>query len=91
VREFVQQFVFAPGALDLSTVVEGTSLPPPLEPMVYDSEGLCFYCTTGALAALKAGNTDKPLGEFLDDGEVCSLTDSTWGKNVKRSLRVNFA
>jgi len=59
--------------------------------MVYEPEGDCFYCTTGALAQFKATNLEQPLSNFVNDGEVVSITDATWGKNVKRALRVTFA
>jgi hypothetical protein len=53
VAEFVDQFILASGAIDLSTVSGGVDLKPPTEPVVYDSSDMCFYCVTGPLAALK--------------------------------------
>mmetsp|Transcript_70389 Transcript_70389/g.159240 ORF Transcript_70389/g.159240 Transcript_70389/m.159240 type:complete len:552 (-) Transcript_70389:140-1795(-) len=93
VRGFVERFVLAPGALDLGTVAGpgASTLPGPREPLVYDSEGGCFYCTTGKLAAMKASNMDQALEDFVEDGEVVTITDATWGKNVKRALRVQYS
>jgi len=56
VAEFVDQFILANGAIDLSTV-SGVDLKPPTEPVVYDSSDMCFYCVTGPLAALKGIRT----------------------------------
>ena len=90
VAAFVESFVLQPGALDLTTVVDGVIIPATVEPMVYDGEGLCFYCTTAPLAAMKASNLPKPLSELVDHGEVVSITDARWGKNVKRALKVAY-
>jgi hypothetical protein len=92
VAAFVAAFVLSPHALDLSTVADGgVALPAAAEPMVYDADGLCFYCTTGPLAAMKAGNLARRLSALVDDGEVVTITDARWGKNVKRALKVTYA
>ena len=89
VADFVSTLVLAAGAIDLSTVTEGVALTPPQEPMVYDSEGDCFYCTIGKLGEMKAGNLSAPLSDFVDDGEVVTITEASWGKNVKRALKIS--
>lgn len=55
VSEFVTKYILAKDSLDLSTT-DG-SLTSPSEPVVIDSDGDCFYCVTGPLAALKGGRS----------------------------------
>lgn len=132
--DFVNNFILAKGSLDL-TVSPSKTLDAPIEPVVYDSAGSCFYCCTGALAALKgktlraitlimhyfeefvshflwthtqhshfwylvflpvfayiltAEHLSEPLSSLVDNGEVITIMDAVWGKNVKRCLKVKY-
>ena len=76
----MKDFVLAEGAFDLSTVPGGPTLAATASPMVYDSEGDCFYCISGKLGELKAKNLSRPLVEFINDGEWAVLRSSTDSK-----------
>lgn len=40
---------------------------------------------------MKAANLPQPLTDFVDNGETLLIMDSSWGKDIKRHVKVSYA
>lgn len=60
------------------------------QPQLFDEDGDMFYVETGPLAKMKQANLAQPLSDFVDDTETIMVMDNSWGKDIKRNVKVTF-
>jgi len=61
------------------------------QPQLYDEDGDMFYVTTGPLAKMKQASLSEPVSDFVNDQETIMVMDSSWGKEIKRNVKVIFS